>query len=203
MGEVCACRAATAETEAQRLVLRVALALNAAMFVIGLTAGLAGQSSGLIADALDMLADAAAYAIALVAIGRGPMFKARAGGLSGAMLLLLGLGVLVDVLRRGLTGSSPESGLIIGVATLSLIVNATVLHLLDRYRQGEFHMRATWIFTRADVVANVCVIISGLVVLFTGLRWFDLLTGAGIGLYVIKESLEILGGARDAGGKAK
>jgi len=32
----------------------------------------------------------------------------------------------------------------------------------------------------------------------TGLRWLDLVVGAGIGVYVMREALEILGQARDA-----
>jgi Co/Zn/Cd efflux system component len=63
------------ETASQRRVLRIALALNATMFIVGVVAGLVGQSSSLIADALDMLADASAYAIALGAIGRSTRFK--------------------------------------------------------------------------------------------------------------------------------
>jgi IS30 family transposase len=30
--------------------------------------------------------------------------------------------------------------------------------MLARYRQGEVHLRASWIFTRADVIANLAVI---------------------------------------------
>ena len=111
------------------------------MSAIGLAAGLIAQASGLLADALDMLADAIAYAIALAAIDRGPLFKARASLVSGAILLGLGALVLADVVRRLLTGSAPASGLIIGVASLSLIVNARVLHMLGRYRRGEVHLR--------------------------------------------------------------
>ena len=42
------------------------LSLNAAMFVIGMAAGLLAQSIGLLADALDMLTDATAYVLALI-----------------------------------------------------------------------------------------------------------------------------------------
>jgi Co/Zn/Cd efflux system component len=45
------------------------------------------------------------------------------------------------------------------------------------------------------VVANAAVIVSGLTVLITGNRYFDLLVGLGIGLFVIREALEILGDA--------
>jgi cation diffusion facilitator family transporter len=186
------------ETEAQQRVLRIALALNATMFVVGLVAGLLGQSSGLIADSLDMLADASAYAIALGAVGRSGRFKAGSATLSGVLLLLLGIGVLFDVGRRALLGSQPESLVMIAVAFVSFLVNATVLRMLGRYREGEVHLRATWLFTRVDVIANVGVMLSGLLVLLTGSRFPDLVAGGAIGIYVIKEAIEILGEAREA-----
>lgn len=193
----CGCQTKT-DTAGQRRILRIALALNTTMFVVGLAAGLIGQSSGLIADSLDMLADAVAYAIALSAFNRGDAFKARAATLSGALLLALGVGVLADAARRGVMGSAPESGVMIGVASLSLLVNATVLYLLGRFRDQGVHVRATWIFTRVDVIANIAVIASGAAIWLTGWRFVDLIVGGGIGLYVIKEAMEILGQARDA-----
>jgi len=195
----CSCQSdLTVETEAQRRVLRVALALNATMFVVGLVAGLLGQSSSLIADSLDMLADASAYAIALGAVGRSARFKAGAATLSGSLLLLLGVVVLLDVGRRALLGSQPESLVMMAVAFVSFLVNANVLRMLGRYREGEVHLRATWIFTRVDVIVNVGVMLSGLLVLLTGSRFPDLVAGAGIGIYVIKEAIEILREAHEA-----
>jgi Co/Zn/Cd efflux system component len=63
------------------------------------------------------------------------------------------------------------------VAFVSLLVNTTVLRMLGRYREGEVHLRATWIFTRVDVIANVGVMLSGLLVLLTGSRFPDLIGG--------------------------
>ncbi|MBS0470919.1 MAG: cation transporter [Proteobacteria bacterium] len=198
----CGCEATPAQTEAQRRTLLLALALNATMFVVGMIAGLIAQSSGLVADSLDMLADASAYAIALMAIGRGDMFKARAAGLSGGILLLLGLGVLADVARRGVFGSTPDSVIMMVVATVALIVNATVLRLLGRMRGEGVHLNATWIFTKVDVIANIAVILSGFVVWLSGYRLVDLVVGAAIGVYVIKEAAEILESAREARSRA-
>jgi cation diffusion facilitator family transporter len=187
-----------AQSEAQQRVLRIALALNATMFIVGLIAGLVGQSSSLIADALDMLADASAYAIALGALRRSARFKAGAATVSGSLLLLLGVLVLLDVGRRALLGSEPGSLVMMAVAFVSLLVNASVLRMLGRYREGEVHLRATWIFTRADVIANVGVMFSGLLILLTGSRFPDLIVGGAIGIYVIKEAFEILSEAREA-----
>jgi len=173
------------------------------MFVVEVATGITARSTGLIADGLDMLADASAYAIALAAVGRGIGFKTNAATLSGLVLLLLGLGVLFEVVQRLLTGEAPEGAWMIVVAAAALAVNATVLRLLSRQRQDEVHIRATWIFTRADVVANVAVILSGIAVLLTGVRYFDLVVGAAIGLYVAREALEILRDARTAKSQAQ
>ena len=177
----CGCHA-EAENPEQRRVLWIALVLNAAMAVIGGIAGWVAQSTGLLADALDMLSDASAYAIGLVAIGRSAKFKANAAYASGSVLLLLGIGVLVEVSRRMLYGSEPASGWMIAVALLSLAVNMTVLRMLKPLRSGDVHLRASWIFTRADVVANIGVVVSGILVWLTATRFPDLVIGTLIGL---------------------
>jgi len=193
----CGCSDVRADTPEQKRVLKIALALNATMFIVGMTAGLIAGSSGLIADALDMLADATAYAIGLAAVYRGPQFKANAARTSGCLLLLLGVGVLLDAGRRALFGEQPEGWIMIVVASIALIVNSTVLRLLTKQGNREIHIRATVIFTRVDVIANIAVIISGVIVIATGFRFIDLLVGGAIGAYIIKESLEILGDARE------
>jgi cation diffusion facilitator family transporter len=198
----CGCDMPAVETTVQRRILTLALVLNTLMFVIGLIAGILAQSSGLIADSLDMLADACAYAIALMAVRRSRDFKARASLLSGNILLILGVGVLLDVARRGWFGTSPDGLTMLMVAALALVVNSSVLYLLRRYREGEVHLRTTWLFTRVDVVANLAVITSGFLVYLTNLSAIDLVVGAAIGMYVVKEAWEIVENARRVRAKA-
>ena len=187
-----------AKNAQERRVLWIALVLNAAMAVIGGIAGWIAHSTGLLADALDMLSDATAYAIGLVAIGRTARFKANAAWLSGSILLVLGIGVLVEVGRRVLQGAEPLSGWMIGTALLSLVVNVIVLRMLSPLKSGEVHLRATWLFTRADVVANIGVILAGVLVWWLANPYPDYVIGTLIGLYVIKEAIEILRDARRA-----
>ena len=194
----CGCEAPPLDTREQQRALWIALILNAAMFLIEVGAGLHANSTGLIADGLDMLSDTSAYAIALIAIGRSVTFKLNAARWSGLMLLLLGGSLFLEVIRRFFEGGPPEGIWMIAVSTIALAVNVTVLRLLSRHRDGEVHLRAAWIFTRADVVANAAVILSGLAVIATGIRYFDLAVGAAISLYVIKEAFEILKEAREA-----
>ena len=186
------------ETAAQKRVLWIALLLNGLMFFVEVTAGMLVHSAGLVADGLDMLSDAAVYAIALIAIGGSLRFKANAALVSGWVLLALGVGLILEVARRFFDGGTPAGMWMIVVSLVALAVNIIVLRLLSRHRSGEVHMRAAWIFTRADVAANSAVILSGVAVLMTGQRQFDLVVGGAIGLYVMREAFEIIGEARAA-----
>lgn len=179
-------------TITDKKILFIALTLNFIMFVVGLIAGIIAESTGLIADSLDMLTDASAYALALMAIGRSTRFKKTTALVSGGFVFILGIGVLIDVGRRALSGSEPVSAIIITIACISLVVNGLVLYLLRRFREGEIHLQATWIFTRADVIANLGVIASGSLIIFTKSRYPDLIVGTAIALYIVRESFEIL-----------
>ena len=59
-----------AQDAAEARVLRQLLAINAAMFVVEIRAGWRARSAGLLADAMDMFADAAVYGVALYGVGR-------------------------------------------------------------------------------------------------------------------------------------
>ena len=102
--------------------------------------------------------------------------------------MLLGVGVLVEVGRRALYGSAPEGGWMISIACLSLVVNVVVLRMLSPLRDGGVHLRASWIFTRADVVANVGVILSGFLVARLGSRIPDPVIGGLIGNNIERNS---------------
>lgn len=187
----CGCHSAEATTGAQQRALGIALALNASMFFVESTAGWFAGSTALLADALDMLADAVGYGIALFAIGRSVISKTRAAHTSALMLGILGVSVILETVRRAVVGSAPEGAVMLAVAMLSLIVNAVVLQMLARYRDGEVHLHAAWIFTRADVIANIGVILAAVLVRMTQSRIPDLVMGLAIGVYVVREALEI------------
>lgn len=177
---------------AERRVLWIVLVLNAAMFVIEGVAGWLAQSTGLLADALDMFADAAVYGIALWAVGRHAAHKLTAATLSGWLQLILGIGVLADVLRRLVFGSTPEPPVIGMVGLMALAVNVAALLLLQKHRDGEMHMRASWIFTKNDVIANLAVLAAGGLVAWTGSRLPDLVVGCGIAALVVWGGVTIL-----------
>ena len=172
--------------------LRVLLGINAIMFVVEMTAGLIAQSTGLIADSLDMFADAAVYGLALYAVGRSAKMQVRAAHLAGVLQLILAIGVLVEVVRRFVFGSEPESLMMMAIAFVALIANTSCLLLISKHREGGAHMKASWIFSANDVVINLGVITAGALVAWTGSNYPDLIIGTIAGVIVLNGARRIL-----------
>ena len=172
--------------------LRWLLAINFVMFVVEIVAGIWAQSAGLIADSLDMLADASVYALALFAVGRSASLKLTAARTMGWLQLVLGVGVLVEVLRRFIFGSEPESLFMMGVGALALAANITCLVLLAKKKDSGVHMTATWICSSNDVIANAGVIVAGFLVMLTQSPYPDLVIGLLITGVVLNGSRRIL-----------
>lgn len=184
------------ESREQGRILITLLAINAVMFVLELVAGVLAESTGLIADSLDMLADAVVYGIGLYAVGRTSSARIRAAFASGYFQMALALIVALDVTRRAIFGSDPEPAYMVLIGLVALVANVVCLGLLARHRDGGVHMRASWIFSKNDVIANVGVIFSGGLVYFTGVRWPDLIVGIAIAYIVFRGALTII---EDAG----
>ena len=177
--------------DSQRRALWWVLGINAAMFAVELVAGIVAQSTGLVADSLDMLADASIYAIALMAAG-DVASQRRSARASGWVQLALAALVLVEVLRRAAAGSEPVEGLMVAVGLLALAANLTCVALLARHRRGGAHLRASWIFTTNDALANLGVILAGVLVGVTGSAIPDLVIGAAIAALVASGAWRIL-----------
>jgi Co/Zn/Cd efflux system component len=178
---------AGAGTEADHSrVLRWVLGINATMFAVELVAGWLAESTGLLADSLDMLADAGVYGIALWAVGRAQSFQLTAARVSGWLQLALAIGVLAEVARRAVMGSAPEPPMIMGTAAVALAANVACMWALSRHRSAGAHMQASWIFTTNDVIANIGVILAGALVSWTSSAIPDLVIGALIGLIVLR-----------------
>jgi Co/Zn/Cd efflux system component len=123
--------------------------------------------------------------------------QAQAARISGYLQIILGLGVLFEVLRRLLFGSDPQSFLIMGVGALAFLANIICLVLIAKHRDGGVHMRASWIFSTNDVIANLGVIISGALVAIVGSRYPDLIIGTIISMVVVRGGLKILKDAKE------
>ena len=183
-----------AQQEAQKEsgILKWLLAINGIMFVIEIPIGWWAQSTGLIADSLDMFADAAVYGVALYAVGRSTRLKLRSAHFSGWLQLMLAFGALSEVVRRFMFGSEPASVLMMSMGLAALAANVLCLVLIAKSRNRGAHMKASWIFSANDVIANLGVILAGGLVAWTGSRYPDLVIGLIIGVVVLNGARRIL-----------
>ena len=187
----CDCEVEVKNQEESRILI-VLLSINAFMFFTEITLGIFSESTALIADSLDMLADATVYGIGLYAVGRPALVKIKAAHISGIFQVILGASVSIDVLRRLVWGSEPESFLMISVGIAALIANIVCLLLISKHKEGEVHMRASWIFSKNDVIANLGIIIGGGLVYLLDSRHPDLIIGMAISIIVIRGGIQII-----------
>ena len=172
--------------------LKYLLAINFTMFVVEIFLGIYAESTGLIADGLDMLADSFVYAISLYAVGKSLLVKNRTAFLSGVMQITLGLLCLLEVGRKFYFGSEPLSNFMIVTSVIALFANVLCLVLIHKHKDGEVHMKASWIFSANDVIVNTGVIVSGILVYVINSNIPDLLIGALVSLVVIKGGITII-----------
>lgn len=182
----------TPSSEDEARTLKIVLAINAFMFVGEAIGAVVADSSALLADSLDMFADAAVYGIALFGVHRARATQLRAARISGMLQMLLALGAFAEVVRRLVFGSEPEAPLMMGVAAVALTANMTCMWLLARHRRGGAHMKASWIFTTNDVIANLGVIVAGVLIRILHSNVPDLVVATIIALVVLNGATRIL-----------
>jgi cation diffusion facilitator family transporter len=184
------------KNSSQKRILYWLLGINATMFFIEITIGILADSTALIADSLDMLADATVYGIGIYAVGKSLLHKANAAQISGYFQLLLGVIILIDITRRLFLGSEPISSLMIGMGFIALIANVACLVIIRNHKNDEVHMRASWIFSANDVIANMGVIIAGILVVWLDSRIPDIVIGCIVSIVVLRGAWMILKDAK-------
>lgn len=165
-------------SKAYKRALWAVIAINAAMFLVEMTAGLAATSKALEADALDFLGDSATYGITLWAIGRSARTRANAALIKGLSLAAMGLWVLGSTLYRTLYLAQPDEMIMGSVALLALTANLASVLLLMKYRDGDANVRSVWLCSRNDAIGNLAVLIAAGLVGVTASPWPDLIVAA-------------------------
>lgn len=181
----------------QSRVLYIALAINAVMFFVEFTAGWIAGSTALLGDSLDMFGDASVYALTLFVLDRSRRARAGAALIKGGFMLLFGVVVVSDAVRKLLIQEVPDAQWMGVIGVLALIANGICFVLLYRHRADDLNMRSTWLCSRNDLVANSSVIIAAGLVALTNTLWPDIIVGVAIAALflhsawqVIRESIE-------------
>ena len=187
-----------ASNAAERRTLIWVLAINFLQVIVAGVVGVIADSTGLLGAALDNLGDAGVYAVSLYAVGRTIVAKVRVARLSGLLLIAFGLALFVEVLRRFFVGAEPIGLAMLVTALANAALNVVCLKLLRSHRDRGVHLKASWIFTTNDMLANAGIVASGAAVMFFASPLPDLIIGLLVGGIVLKGGWNILKEAHDA-----
>lgn len=91
---------------------------------------------GLLGAALDNLADATVCVVSLYAVGRSLGAQTRAARISGILLIVLGIALLVEVVRRFFRGSEPIGAAMMVTALVNAAAKGLCLRLLRSHRKS-------------------------------------------------------------------
>ncbi|MDT0651209.1 cation transporter [Autumnicola edwardsiae] len=192
-----------ASNKAERKTLKQVLGINMFQVVMAGTVGFIASSTGLLGAALDNLADSAVYIVSLYAVGKGVAAQSRAATLSGVLLLVLGLVLLGEVIRRFIIETEPIGWAMIITAIANAASNLLALRLLKSQGERGVHMKASMVFTSNDMLVNLGIVLSGVGVMLLNSPLPDLIISLITVGIVLKGGWEILKEARKARRKAE
>lgn len=192
-GAVDDCRAADAGYVRS---LRMVVALNGGMFVVGVAAAVLTGSVSIRADVLDFLGDAVATSIGLALVGRPARLRARAAFIQGIALGLLGVFALASAVARAIAGDPPEAMGMGAYGVAGFAVNVAAALLMLRHRNGDAGVRAVWLYSRNDALGNLAVVAAAGGVALAGSRWPDVAAGAAIAVLFLHSAWLIAKQAR-------
>jgi len=159
--------------------LLVALAVNAALVVGELVAGLLSHASALLADAGHNLTDVAALALALLALrwAARPRSEARSFGnhratilaalANAAALALVTISIVALSVVRLIHPVAVDGTTLAAVAAVALAVNA-VAALVLRDEGGDLNLRTAMTHMTADCLSSAFALAAGLVLITVG-----------------------------------
>lgn len=176
----------------QGRVLYIVLAINATMFLFEFTAGWIVGSTALLGDSLDMFGDASVYAVTLYALHRSAGTRAWAVLFKGLFMLMFGIIVIGDAVRKSVLGVVPEAEWMGVVALIALAANTVCFLLLYSHRSDDLNMSSTWLCSRNDLVANTSVIAAAVLVGLTGTFWPDVVVGLAIAVLFLHSAWRVL-----------
>jgi cobalt-zinc-cadmium efflux system protein len=166
--------------EEDQLKLGAALALIVAFMAVEVVVALLADSLALLSDAAHMLVDAAAIAVALVAIriGRRPASGQMTYGLrrveilsaqfNGATLLILGLLIVFEGVRRLIDPPEVAGAAVLAVAVAGIAVNLVATMILARANRESLNVEGAYQHILTDLIAFVATAIAGAVIVATG-----------------------------------
>jgi cobalt-zinc-cadmium efflux system protein len=181
--------------------------LNFVITIVQIIGGIISGSLALISDALHNFSDGVSIIISYIALklkrknnSQRHTFGLKraeilAAVINASVLIVIYVFLFYEAFSRFSEPRKVEAGMMTIVAFIGLIANIIGTLLLKRDSANSINIRSSYMHLLSDSVSSVAVILGGIAIAVWNVGWIDPLLTILIGLYIIKESYDILGDA--------
>jgi cobalt-zinc-cadmium efflux system protein len=180
------------------------VALNLAFVIVEAVAGIVGNSLGLLSDAGHNLSDVFSLLLAMLALKlasshatkRFTYGRRKASvliSLLNAIILLVAVGaIMVESVEKFFSPTEVNGTLIIWTAAVGIVINGVTAWVLSRQQQHDINTRGAFLHMLADTLVSVGVVVSGIVIHYTGWTIVDPIIGLVIAVVILVSTWELL-----------
>lgn len=111
---------------------------------------------------------------------------------NAVVLLLLTVYILHEAYQRFVSPPEILSGPMLAVAAVGLVVNLINMCLLAAGSSKSVNVKGTYFEALNDMLGSMCVIVAALLMMWKGWWLADPIIGAGIGLFIVPRSWDLL-----------
>ncbi|WP_428700580.1 cation diffusion facilitator family transporter [Staphylococcus coagulans] len=189
-----------------KMTLWLSLIITLFFTVVEFAGGIISNSLALLSDSFHMLSDVFALALSMLAVyfaSRKPTarytfgylrFEILAAFLNGLALAVISVWIFYEAIVRIIFPKPVESGLMLVIATIGLIVNIVLTVILVRSLKSENNINiqsALWHFM-GDLLNSIGVIIAVVLIYFTGIQLIDPILSMIIALVILRGGYKIM-----------
>lgn len=182
----------------------IGIVLNTLFVVIEFVTGIYTNSLALLSDAGHNLSDVATLILSLFAI---KMAEKKAtnrytygfhkstilASLANAVILLIAVGSIGwEAIQRFLSPEETKGNVISIVAAIGILVNGCSALIFFRDKEKDLNVKGAYLHLLADTMVSVGVVIAGIIIFYTGIKWIDPLISLIIMLIVLYSSWGLL-----------
>ncbi|HEY8591812.1 MAG TPA: cation diffusion facilitator family transporter [Sphingomicrobium sp.] len=182
----------------------IGILLNLGFVIVEAVFGIAANSMALLSDAGHNLSDVLGLVIAWAGAAmarRGASARFTYGlkkapilaALFNSLFLLVAVGaILAEAVRRLFNPAPTDGTTVIIVAAVGIVINGATALLFARGRKGDINVRGAFLHMAADALVSVAVVLSGLVIVWTGQQWIDPAMSIAVAVVILWGSFGLL-----------
>ncbi len=189
--------------------MEVTLAIVLVIMVAEIVGSILSGSLALLSDAGHMFVDALALGLSLFAmtLARRPAtatktfgyhrFEILAALANGTILVLVSIFIFYEAYQRFLEPSPVKAPIMLTIAIIGLVANLGGVILLNKASHRSLNVKAAFWHIMGDTISSVGVIITGIVIMFTGWYFSDTIVAIAIGVIILWGAVRIVSESTD------